>query len=106
MVSLNMKRKILALLISLVALWSCDEEMKFDESGDRYFPLQVGNYWKLVPENPLGDSIEITVTAEVIIHGKNYFKLHQVFKSYYDPTIKRDIYLRTNGTGYIYTLVD
>ena len=63
------------LFIFFIAL-ACTEEVRFDPNGDRYLPLQVGNYWRFEAPNALGFDAEYTIIDEVEIYGKSYFQFH------------------------------
>ena len=93
----------------ILAVCGCEDHdrRQYDYAGERYFPLQVGNYWNLVPGNPMGMYAEITVTDEVVIHGKHYFKVHRKFDfTPPDPDYENDAYIRIDEKDYLYVLTD
>jgi hypothetical protein len=95
------------LIIGILPLLSCDKEVKFDATASRYFPLTVGNYWRLEPANPAGVHVEITVTEQVLIHGRNYFKLHEtVREAETGHAFERDFYLHIDKNNLVYHLSD
>jgi hypothetical protein len=92
----------------MFSLFSCeDNETKFELNGSRYFPLHVGNTWKLVPDNPSGAEITIVVTEEALIHGKRYYKIHQVDRpATPDPPSAKYRYFRIDDNDFVYVLSD
>ena len=48
----------------------------------------------------------ITVVDEVVIHGKQYFKIHRVMTSDYDPDSDEYIYFRMDENNFVYWLSD
>jgi len=101
-------RLFFVLFVSILCLQSCGSDKEtFDPAGNRYLPLQVGNYWKLVPSNPnSATTIEMTVTEEVVLHGRTYFKIHQYVVSPPEQVLDRYIYFRVTEDGFIYALRD
>jgi hypothetical protein len=92
----------LSIFIAISAILSCHHnEVKFDLDGARYFPLQVGNYWKLVPANPQGSSFQIAVKGEVTMHGRSYFKLESVWWLYDQPQDTIVLYYRVDENNIV-----
>jgi hypothetical protein len=98
----NMKKYLLISIIGAL-LFTCKDEEIFEKNGERYLPLQVGNYWELEPPIPnYGFHTKIEILGTTTIDGKEYFEFKKVMKEAQFPADSVVFYLRMDNNAFVF----
>jgi hypothetical protein len=97
--------KYLSIVFLACSLFTCTDD-DFEEEGKRLLPLQVGNIWKLEPQDTIffySLYINMEVTGKTTIAGREYFTIARETRHRHESStsVSTD-YIRIDNRAFVY----